>query len=319
MPKVSIITAIYNHEKYLDQTIQSVLSQTYSDWELILWDDGSTDSSATIAKRYAEKNPGRIHFYTHDGGKNLGQETTRNRAIEKAQGEYLCLLDSDDFYEPKKLELLVPLLDANPKVGLAYGRCAIFKEAEGVAVPDPYSVRPEGFVVEALLRENFVGASANIFRKACLNSETFFDSRYKTCGEYPLWLRIALDWKFAKTDEQVSFWRYHASNTGKKYALTAKFEFVRLFESLQKDPAFAEHHTLIHSLLAKKQYNLADALLLEGSLPDARKNALGVLSAKNSGLKLRAKSLLITTLSVSRRASAIYSHAKANRAKKRYL
>jgi glycosyltransferase involved in cell wall biosynthesis len=97
---VSIIVPIYNTELYLAETIESVLSQTYGNWELLLIDDGSTDSSAAICKAYQEKDV-RIHYYFKQNG---GQASARNLGIKKSKGEWIAFLDADDLWLPKKLE-----------------------------------------------------------------------------------------------------------------------------------------------------------------------------------------------------------------------
>jgi glycosyltransferase involved in cell wall biosynthesis len=119
--RVSVITPFLNAERFIDEAIQSVLAQTYADWELLLIDDGSTDASTAIARRYAEVDPERIRYLAHPSGENLGASATRNLGIAYARGEYLALLDSDDVWLPHKLEEQVRLLDAHPEAGAVYG------------------------------------------------------------------------------------------------------------------------------------------------------------------------------------------------------
>ena len=87
MPKVSIITPLYNGTKTLDETAESILNQDYSDWEWILFDDGSSDGSQQLGISYTEKYPGKIFYYEHEENKNFGTAYTRNRAAEKSSGE----------------------------------------------------------------------------------------------------------------------------------------------------------------------------------------------------------------------------------------
>jgi len=207
MPRVSILTALYNHEKFVANAIESVLAQTYTDWELILWDDGSTDKSMEVAQKYLERHPGKITLYAHANGVNLGQERTRNAALGRAGGEYVALLDSDDFYHARKLELLVPLLD-DPEVGLAYGDVRHVEWSTGREFASGAKNSGEsGTVLNALFEENFLGAAATLIRRSALPNNTPFDSRFKTCGEYPLWIEIAKNWKFAYTPHPVAYWR----------------------------------------------------------------------------------------------------------------
>ena len=118
--RVSIITPFLNAERFLEESINSVLAQTYERWELLLVDDGSTDGSAAIARRFAAAHPEKIHYLAHDGLQNRGASASRNLGIHHAKGEYLAFLDSDDVYLPRKLEEQVPLLDAHPSVALMY-------------------------------------------------------------------------------------------------------------------------------------------------------------------------------------------------------
>lgn len=102
-PLVSVVVPVYNAEKYLAETIDSVISQTYTDWEMILVDDGSTDSSAALAEGYARRDP-RIRLIRQP---NRGQAIARNRAMEEARGELVAFLDADDIWFPERLEVTV--------------------------------------------------------------------------------------------------------------------------------------------------------------------------------------------------------------------
>jgi len=108
-PLISVITAFMNEAEYLAQTIESVLNQTYSNWEYILVDDGSSDGCSEIAMDYANRFPGKIFYYEHEGHRNKGVCATRNLGISKANGEYIALLDGDDLWLPAKLETQVDL------------------------------------------------------------------------------------------------------------------------------------------------------------------------------------------------------------------
>ena len=106
--KVSILTTVYNREKYLAACIESVLSSSYQDWELIIVDDVSKDTSLDIAKRYEQKDP-RIKVYVNE--KNLGDYPNRNKAASYAKGKYLKYLDADDLINPQGLEVMVHTME----------------------------------------------------------------------------------------------------------------------------------------------------------------------------------------------------------------
>lgn len=120
-PLVSIIIIFLNAERFIDEAIQSVMSQTYTHWELLLVDDGSTDSSTQIAKRYADQHAGQVHYLEHDGHRNRGMSPSRNLGIRHAQGGYVAFLDADDLWLPTKLEDQVQILAARPDVDMLYG------------------------------------------------------------------------------------------------------------------------------------------------------------------------------------------------------
>lgn len=121
MPLVSIIIPFYNTERFLQEAIESVLAQTYADWELLLVDDGSTDGSSAIARRYADRVPPKIRCLEHPDHGNCGQAASRNLGIAAARGDFLALLDADDVWLPQKLEQQVPILEAHPEVSMVYG------------------------------------------------------------------------------------------------------------------------------------------------------------------------------------------------------
>jgi glycosyltransferase involved in cell wall biosynthesis len=118
MTRVSIITPFLNAGPFIEESIKSVLSQTYDDWELLLVDDGSTDASTEIALKYAATHPHKLRYLSHEHRQNRGASASRNLAARHARGEYLAFLDADDVYLPRKLEVKVPILDANPEVAM---------------------------------------------------------------------------------------------------------------------------------------------------------------------------------------------------------
>ena len=120
MTRVSIITPFLNAEPFIEESITSVLAQTYDNWELLLVDDGSTDASTGIALKYAAAHPDKVRYLSHERRQNRGASASRNLAARHARGEYLAFLDADDVYLPRKLEVQVPILDAHPDVAMLY-------------------------------------------------------------------------------------------------------------------------------------------------------------------------------------------------------
>src|SRR5215204_2441723 len=117
-PLVSVITPVFNVEAFLAETIESVLSQQYINWELILVDDGSTDSSVQIARSYASKFPEKIFYFEHENHINKGASPSRNLGLANAKGSVIAFLDSDDIWLPQKLQKQIELLRQNPEASV---------------------------------------------------------------------------------------------------------------------------------------------------------------------------------------------------------
>lgn len=130
-PRVSVISPVYNAERFLEETISSVLAQDFADVELILVDDGSTDSSARIAAEACARAPNRVRLVTHEGQRNRGCPASRNRGVAFARGEFIAFIDSDDVWQPGKLSSQVRLLDAMPDVGMVCGTVRYWGSWEG--------------------------------------------------------------------------------------------------------------------------------------------------------------------------------------------
>lgn len=119
-PLVSAVIIFLNAERYIEEAIESVFAQTYTNWELLLADDGSTDGSSAIARKYATRHPEKVRYMEHPGHQNRGMSATRNLGFRNARGAYLALLDADDVWLPHKLEQQVAILNAQPTAGMVY-------------------------------------------------------------------------------------------------------------------------------------------------------------------------------------------------------
>ena len=170
-PLVSVIVPLYNHEKYIEQAIQSVVSQTYQSWELIIIDDGSSDLSVKKARTYTDR---RIHLY---GQENQGAHHAINRGLSMAEGEYLAILNSDDKYEPERLSKMVAYMQEHQKTEFACTYLAVINEngkrlgiKEGWKNMEPWLVpHPELSLKDPtdfkanLIMGNFIATTSNFF------------------------------------------------------------------------------------------------------------------------------------------------------------
>ena len=200
--KVSILTTVYNRDKYLAACIESVLASSYQDWELIIVDDVSTDTSVAIAKSY-EKKDARIKVYVNQT--NLGDYPNRNKAASYAKGKYIKYLDADDLIYPRGLKIMVHTMEQFPKAGLGISQ----KVVEDVK-PYPFVMQPkETFTREFLMRGVLgLGPTGTIIRRDVFEElGGFTGTRY--IGDTELWYKLALAYPVVKMEDELIFWRQH--------------------------------------------------------------------------------------------------------------
>jgi glycosyltransferase involved in cell wall biosynthesis len=121
MPLVSVIIIFLNEQRFLSEAIESVLAQTFSNWELLLVDDGSTDASTGIARRYSERDAERVRYLEHPSHTNRGMSASRNLGIQQARGDYVALLDADDVWLQDKLARQLEIMEQRPEAAMVYG------------------------------------------------------------------------------------------------------------------------------------------------------------------------------------------------------
>lgn len=206
-PRVSILMNCYNGEKYLEQAIESVLSQTYQNWEIIFWDNQSTDNSSAIFKRYSD--PRLKYYYAPIHTVLYG---ARNYAIEKATGEFIAFLDVDDWWLPEKLEKQMQLFLA-PEVGVVCANYWLVNERKNnrkIMFKKPV---PTGWVLNDLLKFYYPGLLTLVIRKAALDKlDYIFNSRYNLIGDMELLVRLCIEWKLDYISEPLAFYRLHGNN-----------------------------------------------------------------------------------------------------------
>jgi glycosyltransferase involved in cell wall biosynthesis len=266
-PLVSIIMNCWNCEKYLREALDSVYAQTYSHWEIIFWNNASTDHSGEIARSYDH----RLRYFKGEATIPLG--AARNKALEQVGGEYIAFLDCDDVWLPEKLEKQIPLFD-DPKVGLVYCDTIYFNDtnyAERLYNHRKY-ITGQGFA--ALLMDNFLAMpSVVIRRKALVEQREWFDPRFSMNEEADLFLRIAYTWTLAMVDEPLAKWRIHpGSQTWNKFSAFADElgEMVVKYKSIF--PNFAKRYAReIRILESRGAVIRAKDAIVSDNLPSARR------------------------------------------------
>ena len=198
--KVSIIMGIYNCGSTLHEAIDSILAQTYGNWELVMCDDGSSDSTYEIALKYKEKYPDKIVLLKNN--KNMGLNHTLNRCLEAASGEYIARMDGDDISLPERLEKEASFLDANPDCAIVSCPMIYFDEngdwGQGKAISDPQ-------------KKDFVAGTPFCHAPCMVRAEAYravngysTDPRTLRAEDYNLWFRMyALGYKGHNLNEPL--------------------------------------------------------------------------------------------------------------------
>jgi glycosyltransferase involved in cell wall biosynthesis len=208
-PLVSIITPTYNHERFIQQCIESVLAQTYTNWEQIIIDDGSTDRTGEMVARF--KDP-RIKYIKQDnvGIWKLGQ--TYNKALQQAKGELIAILEGDDFWPSDKLEIQVPAFHKK-EIVLCYGKFGIADSHGEIIEIKPDKLDPSisrGMLLRQMLVQNPIAACTVICRKQALNSLGGFIQPSNTpYVDGSTWLNLSLLGEFYGVEEITGYWRKH--------------------------------------------------------------------------------------------------------------
>jgi glycosyltransferase involved in cell wall biosynthesis len=188
-PRVSVVVIFFDEKRFLQEAVNSVLSQTLEDWELLLVDDGSTDGSSDIAKQAVLKWPQKVHLLEHERHVNRGMSASRNLGLKYAQGEFVLFLDGDDVLTRTTLSEQVTLMEAHPEVGTVYGPIRWWYEwhtdpHERRDFVQPLQVEPgaaiEGpTVVARFLRDEGATPSGNLFRTALVRAVGGFEDDFK--------------------------------------------------------------------------------------------------------------------------------------------
>jgi glycosyltransferase involved in cell wall biosynthesis len=202
MPKVSVIIPTYNRGSLIKRAVDSVLSQTFKDYEIIIIDDGSKDDTKDVLAPYMD----RVR-YVHQA--NAGISKARNHGIELAKGQYIAFLDSDDYWAPEKLEVQAEILDGNPKVGIVYGRMPIVNEHGEVLGMKPNG--PSGKNFQELLRVwGDLPTSSVMTRKECFDRVGVFDPDLPPMEDIDMWIRIAYHYDLHEIEGKVLayYWRH---------------------------------------------------------------------------------------------------------------
>jgi len=250
MPKVSVLMPVYNAEDYLSEAIDSVLSQTFTDWELILGDDGSTDGTENIIKSYISTD-NRVSYYKNE--KNKGHTETKYSLLEKSSGEYIAFLDADDVSYPNRFKLQVDFLDKNPD----YGLCGTWGE---MIDPKGNRMKKISFInrheyIRCALVFNTAFLQSSIMVKRELMQKHYLDKEILLVEDYNFECLVSRASKVENLTNNLVKYRWHNSNISntKRDILTAlnKKIYLRELQILGINPSAEELD--IHNAIREKE------------------------------------------------------------------
>ena len=274
-PLISVIMNCYNGESFLKEAIESLLQQTYANWELVFWDNASTDQSKNILLSYSDK---RIKYFCATSHTGLG--TARVEALKKAQGIYITILDADDIWLKDKLSFQVDKMlsfsSSSKEVGLIYGRCELFFEG---SIPKETKTLPlEGEIFDQLLSgKTSIPLPTLFFPKNVYDKVGGFNASYDYCNDLDLLLKISSKYDAFFIDEVIAKYRMHnKSLTGLSNQSSGKhyIEYIRLISQYLPNPKAAKRFSdLLNGyaffLIKKRKFTELMAIL-----PIVRKSAL---------------------------------------------
>lgn len=243
MSTVSIIIPAYNQGHFLAEAIDSVLAQTYPDFEILVVDDGSTDDTAVVAQSYTDS---RVRYIYKENG---GLSSARNAGLRHASGEYISYLDSDDCFLPDKLALLVAELKAHPDVGLVAGQALPIDEyGRQVGIKFDKAL-PEDST--QLLLGNPLHVGSVLLRREWQEQVGFFDETLRSYEDWDMWLRLALaGCQMRFLQEPVSLYRFHSAQMTRdgRQMTTATFAVLeKIFQEYDLPAAWQAMHDQAYS------------------------------------------------------------------------
>lgn len=206
MPLISVIIPVYNGEKTIRETIESVLNQTWTDLEVLVINDGSQDSTLKIVSNIEDT---RLKVFNYS---NAGLSASRNRGITLAQGEYVSFLDADDLWTPDKLELQLKALEANPEAAVAYSWVNYITETGEFFRSGNY-INMNGNIYEKFLNQNVLENGSNpLIRKQALTEVGGFDQDLSYAEDWDMWMRLAARYHFVAVPSPQILYRMSANS-----------------------------------------------------------------------------------------------------------
>jgi len=241
IPLVTLVIPSYNHEKFVELSINSALKQTYSNIELFVYDDGSTDNSRDIIEKLSKK-----HGFYFKAQKNQGLTNTLNEALKKSQGKYFCMLSSDDIIFPDKLEKQVAYMEKNPNIGLC-GGSVILIDNDGIC-DAKQNILPNAlldFDDTFLMKKSAPHSVTMLTRKSVLDEIGGYDPKIRL-EDVDMWLKIThAGYPISCINDVYAYYRKHENNTYKQ----VEFMHNCLLQSYDKYSSHPNHEAMKQKII----------------------------------------------------------------------
>ncbi len=282
-PAVSVIIPTYNRACSIRRSVQSVLNQTFNDFEVIIIDDGSTDDTKKVLKNFYDK---RIRYF---GFKyNRGAAIARNIGIKFANGYFISFQDSDDEWLPRKLEKQINIFkEVPPNVGVVYSGFWKVKGGKKIYIPRSSVVEREGDIHNELLKENFITLQAVVIRKECFCRAGLFDESLKRFSDWELLIRISKYYKFKYIKEPLVKVFYTPSSISSDIEAYIKANEIIINRYYPEMKSYKK-------ALAKRYYMMGHYLYKKGKVKKGRKYFL--VSIKTYPLHVKSYILFFITI-----------------------
>lgn len=228
-PEISVIMSVYDGQSCLLEAVESILNQTFKDFEFIIIDDGSTDRTPEILKEYARKDE-RIKIITNP--KNIGLTKSLNQAIKEAKGKYIVRMDADDISLPERLEQQIEFMRKNPEAGLL-GTTYYEMNLKGEIVGDKFFPTSNKKLKKVLIKYNPFFHASVMIRKEILDRIGLYNENIPKAQDYDLWFRIAKDYKIANLPLPLMKRRYGGEKTLRgenqqlKWAIRIRMKYIK--------------------------------------------------------------------------------------------
>lgn len=262
-PKITVLMPVYNGERFLKRSIESVLNQTFDDYEFLIIDDKSNDSSKNIISSYRDK---RIRFVENE--KNAGQMGTLNIGVGLSRGGYIARMDQDDVSLPDRFKKEVKTLDMDSSLGLVYSDSFIVDEDGNRKARTFFDLsRPyRSFIFDRLMKGNFIAGNTVMMRRGVFETIGLYNTAYKVAAEYDLYLRLARRYKVDFIDEPLAEYRVHRYNASADIEKITK-EVLGILKNMDRRAMEKVSRKIADRMISRHSANLAVNYLFQHNRP----------------------------------------------------